>query len=198
MRLYVVRHGESEADILNVHEGRADFPLTEKGQAQAGKMAAALAAEASISRIYCSTLTRARQTAAYLAEKTGAPLTPMDELREFDNGLLAGLPYDEAKRLYPDVPDLPAHAAVYGQESALAFRFRLENALSRILSENEKDATVAIVSHGGAIVQLYRAFLGLPVIAPVVFATGDTGVHCWEWDGKNKRVLFANRLSHLG
>ena len=31
MRILVVRHGESEADILNVHEGRADFDLTEKG-----------------------------------------------------------------------------------------------------------------------------------------------------------------------
>lgn len=27
MRLLVIRHGESEADILNVHEGRADLNL---------------------------------------------------------------------------------------------------------------------------------------------------------------------------
>lgn len=25
MQIIVMRHGESEADILNVHEGRADF-----------------------------------------------------------------------------------------------------------------------------------------------------------------------------
>lgn len=31
MRIVVIRLGESEADILNVHEGRADFNLTEKG-----------------------------------------------------------------------------------------------------------------------------------------------------------------------
>ena len=28
MILLVIRHGKSEADILNVHEGRADFELT--------------------------------------------------------------------------------------------------------------------------------------------------------------------------
>lgn len=31
MRLLIIRHGESEADLLDVHEGRADFALTAKG-----------------------------------------------------------------------------------------------------------------------------------------------------------------------
>ena len=39
MRIVVIRHGESEADILNVHEGRADYNLTEKGHTQARAMA---------------------------------------------------------------------------------------------------------------------------------------------------------------
>ena len=38
MKLLVIRHGESEADILNVHEGRADFELTERGHRQAEAM----------------------------------------------------------------------------------------------------------------------------------------------------------------
>lgn len=28
MQILLIRHGESEADILHVHEGRADFELT--------------------------------------------------------------------------------------------------------------------------------------------------------------------------
>ena len=39
MILLVIRHGESEADILDVHEGRADFELTQKGHRQAAAMA---------------------------------------------------------------------------------------------------------------------------------------------------------------
>ena len=35
MKLLVIRHGESEADLLDVHEGRADFSLTERGLRQA-------------------------------------------------------------------------------------------------------------------------------------------------------------------
>ncbi|MDP4164007.1 MAG: phosphoglycerate mutase family protein, partial [Bacillota bacterium] len=38
MELLLIRHGQSEADLLGVHEGKADFPLTELGQQQAKKM----------------------------------------------------------------------------------------------------------------------------------------------------------------
>jgi len=30
MKILIIRHGESEADILKVHEGRSNFSLTEK------------------------------------------------------------------------------------------------------------------------------------------------------------------------
>ena len=38
MDLLVIRHGQSEADILQVIEGRADFSLTELGMRQAALM----------------------------------------------------------------------------------------------------------------------------------------------------------------
>ena len=31
MELFLIRHGQSEADLIKVHEGRADFLLTEEG-----------------------------------------------------------------------------------------------------------------------------------------------------------------------
>ena len=37
MQILLIRHGESEADILHVHEGRADFELTDKGRQQVQK-----------------------------------------------------------------------------------------------------------------------------------------------------------------
>jgi 2,3-bisphosphoglycerate-dependent phosphoglycerate mutase len=38
MKIIVIRHGESIADVLNVIEGRADFELTVNGFKQAVKM----------------------------------------------------------------------------------------------------------------------------------------------------------------
>lgn len=196
MKLLIIRHGESEADLLDVHEGRADFPLTERGHQQAEAMACFVKENYKLSAIYCSTLKRAYQTATYLSEATGVPLTPDDKLMEFNNGLLAGLHRTEVREKYPIVEKLPVHAAVYEQESVLEFRFRGDYILSQIISETAPNATAAIVTHGGMINQLYRSFLRLPVDSNVFFGTGDTGIHCWYLDERSRRILFSNYTAH--
>lgn len=50
MKIIVIRHGESEADLLDVHEGRADFALTERGHRQAEAMADYVTAHFDISK----------------------------------------------------------------------------------------------------------------------------------------------------
>lgn len=119
MKLLIIRHGESEADILNVHEGRADFNLTDKGHTQAQAMADYVSKNYAIDKIYASPLKRAFQTATHLSEATGIPVITNENLMEFNNGFLAGLSREEAAEKYPRIPNLPVHEAVYGQESKL-------------------------------------------------------------------------------
>lgn len=197
MKLLIIRHGESEADILKVHEGRADFALTEEGQRQVIAMARWVAQRFKIDRIYVSTLQRALQTAEALAAATNAPLIHEPGMREHDNGLLAGLPFEEALVKYPPIPNRPPHMGPYEMESEIDFRCRVEKALSQILYENKDDSTIALVCHGGTIKMLYQAFLGLPIASDVVFVTGDTGIHLWEYDSGRRRILFSNSIEHL-
>ena len=196
MKLLVIRHGESEADLLDVHEGRADFALTERGHRQAEAMATYVADNYNISKIYAGTLTRAKQTAQHLSDKIGIPIVFDENLMEFNNGLLAGLPRAVVREKYPEVPDLPIDKAVYGQESQVEFRQRAENALSRILRESEQDETVAVVSHGGMINQLYRSFFNMPVDCIYFFNTADTGIHIWSLTDRERRVIKANSDEH--
>ena len=196
MKLLIIRHGESEADLLNVHEGRADFPLTQRGERQASAMAEYVSTRYDLTKIYCSTLKRAHRTAELLSEASGAPLTPDDRLREFNNGLLAGLDRQTAREKYPIVPGVPLHDAVYEQESKLEFRFRADYMLSKILSENGTEDTVAVVTHGGMINQLYHAFLRLNVESGLLFPTGDTGIHEWRVNGSDRIVMFSNYTAH--
>ena len=196
MKLLVIRHGESEADLLDVHEGRADFALTERGHRQAEAMANYVADNYDISKIYASTLTRAKQTAQHLSDKTGISIVFDENLMEFNNGLLAGLPRAVVREKYPEVPDLPIDKAVYGQESQVEFRQRAENALSRIMNEAENDETIAVVSHGGMINQLYRSFFNMPVDCVYFFNTADTGIHIWSLTDRERRVIKANYDEH--
>lgn len=196
MKLLVIRHGESEADLLDVHEGRADFALTERGHKQAEAMATYVSDNYNISKIYASTLTRAKQTAQHLSDKIGVSIVFDENLMEFNNGLLAGLPRAVVREKYPEVPDLPIDKAVYGQESQARFRQRAENALARILKEADQDETIAVVSHGGMINQLYRSFFNMPVDCMYFFNTADTGIHIWSLSDKERRVIKANFDEH--
>lgn len=195
MKLLIIRHGESEADILDVHEGRADFALTERGHCQAAAMSEYVCQNYQIAKIYHSTLRRAKQTAEHLALKTEAPLIPDENLMEWNNGLIAGLKHSVADEKYPKM-NVPVHSSVYEQESMLTFRYRAEYVLSKLISENDAEDTIAVVTHGGMINQLYRAFFKLPVESEFVFCTGDAGIHEWFVKENSRILVKANFIPH--
>ena len=197
MLILLIRHGESEADLLDVHEGRADFALTERGHRQAEAMARYVTEHYSLTRLYASPLKRAAQTAEHLSEKALLPICFEPDLMEFNNGLLAGLSREEADRRYPEVKNLPIDQAVYGQESKVEFRHRAVNALDRVLSENEPDSVVAVVSHGGMINQLYGALFHIPIGKKTFFCTEDTGIHVWKITQRGRYVLQGNMHEHI-
>ena len=197
MNLLIIRHGESEADILNVIEGRADFELTELGKKQAIAMAGWIRDNYKIDKIIASPLIRAKQTASYLSEAVGIPVEYDENLMEFQNGLIAGLSREEADIRYPKPKIRYPHTKIYEMESDLEFRFRAETILSKILNENDKNNTIAIVAHGGIINMLYRSFLQLPINTNIYLGTGDTGIHSWYIDKEKRVILFSNSLRHL-
>ena len=198
MNLLVIRHGQSEADILEVMEGRADFSLTELGRKQAALMADWVARNYKIDKIFSSPLKRASQTANILSERINISFIHDDDLMEWQNGIIAGMPREEARAKYPRPEPKYPHTAVYEQESDIHFRMRAETVLSRILNENPADSTIAVVSHGGLINQLFNSFLRLPVTSNTVYIpSGDTGIHEWRVDGNSRWIINTNLQKHL-
>lgn len=68
MRLWLVRHGETEANVAGLYSGHAPTPLTEKGIGQA-KTLHTLLHHAPFDRVLCSELERA----PYRPARTGGP-----------------------------------------------------------------------------------------------------------------------------
>src|SRR5512146_1975470 len=85
VRLILARHGEASGNREMRYLGRTDAPLTERGEAQARQLAAALSGFP-IATVYSSPLQRAERTAAAIAEMLGLPVVPRDDLREQDFG----------------------------------------------------------------------------------------------------------------
>lgn len=103
MRLYFVRHGESEANVLRIISNRGlRHGLTEKGRAQAEALAGCLA-EFPIVSLFSSPVPRAVETAEIVAERLGLPYQIADALREYDRGVLEGRSDEEAWRLHREI-----------------------------------------------------------------------------------------------
>ena len=198
MRLMVVRHGESEADLYGVHEGRLDTPLSRRGRLQADACAARIAESFAPQRIYASTLRRACETANAIYKACGAEVVELPDLREHDNGQLAGLTFEEADARFPRVR-LPRGESVYGQESEEAFAERGRRAMARILDDARGLDRIAVVCHGGMINRLFEAFFGAS--DGTLVRSGDTAIHVWSTiddDPDDRRALeIANDTRHL-
>lgn len=197
MRLLLVRHGESEGDVLKVHEGRADLQLTEKGKEEAKITAEFLKRNYDVKKVYTSTLARAKDTAYVIAKEFDATVVEEYLLQEFNNGHLAGLSYEDAAEKYPLIDNIPVYDAVYGQESLMEFRQRADLILARIMFENKHDDTVVIVSHTEMINQLFRSFMTLNVDSDVFLHTGEAGIHEWVVTDKVRLIVMTNYQQHL-
>ncbi|QUG40158.1 histidine phosphatase family protein [Psychrobacillus sp. INOP01] len=198
MELLIVRHGQSEADLLGVHEGRADFPLTKLGEQQARNMAAYVSEHLPPDIILASPLLRAKSTAETLQKFIDCELLLKDDLMELNNGVLAGLSKEEALVKYPLPPKgRPIHIPIEQGESELELRFRAEKVFHKILLDYQSYNRVAIVSHGGLISQFIKAFLQQPNTSENIFATGDTGIHLLEIKENARVVRFLNKQEHL-
>lgn len=102
MRLYLVRHGESEGNRQLLLYGRTDCPLTEAGRADALAAAEKLRG-LEIRRCYASPLSRAADTARACADALGLPVLFRDDLMEQDMGDLENTSFTEMSQKYPQL-----------------------------------------------------------------------------------------------
>ena len=201
LELLVVRHGQSIADIEDRFEGRANFELTDLGIEQAKRVANWIHEHYKPDEIITSPLKRARTTAEIISVKCGVEISVEDEIMEWNNGLLAGLKRDEGMKNYPlPLGGRKPHDTYAETESYIQFRARAEAFLSKLLSENcgETKKRICLVTHGGFINMLFRrSFLRLPMEFDVSVASGDTAVHLWQVQGRNRRIIFTNYQEHI-
>ena len=100
--LVLVRHGQSEWNLINQFCGWHDAELTEQGQEEA-RLAAQLLKGITIHRAHTSDLKRAQNTLDIILKETGHQHIPVKEhpaIKERDYGQLTGMNKDEAKKKF--------------------------------------------------------------------------------------------------
>jgi len=146
-------------------------------------------------------LIRASETARIVSEALGVAGETDARLGAEHAGQVAVVHLHEARvrfaGMFASRRELAPFQRFPGGETPVEFRARIEQFLSELLDTTPDGHRVLLVSHGGAIAMLFRAFLRLPVNTITDLTTGDTGVHCWQLDGDRRLIRFANALSHL-
>lgn len=156
-RLLLIRHAESEGNRDQVFTATPLVPLTARGHEQARAAAQWLLDRHVPAHVVSSPYTRARQTAAIIAEILGVPVVVEEDLRERDYGLLAGQAYSsprpgyDRERYWTWRPE--------GGETLEEVLVRVGSALDRVAA-GAADADVVVVSHGAVMMAAHRHVTG--------------------------------------
>jgi broad specificity phosphatase PhoE len=154
--LWLARHGQTDDNLDgDIFQGFRDTPLNATGRDQAHALAAKLVADPDLSfaSLFCSDLSRARETAAIVGAAIGLAPVPDARLREGNRGRWEGRRMSEVAREEPELyaawmaagPDF----RFPGGESLLEQQTRVLGALAEYAATAELPGLV--VCHRGSI-----------------------------------------------
>jgi len=148
MRIYLLRHGETDWNVHRRLQGTVDTPLNDTGVEQAESWRPYFD-RLRLDGIYSSGLQRALHT-ALLA--TGRPACIIDRFNERNFGAWQGETWADLELSIPDLDTRWSDNAFSppGGESRAELFARVRSAIDAITSDHESDDDVLIVAHGAS------------------------------------------------
>lgn len=157
MRLYIIRHGETEWNVLRRFQGRSDIPLNEEGRRLARITSEALG-QVPFTRIYTSPLKRAYETAMIIKGARDIPVIVESRIIEISFGEYEGLCCGKENYNIPDPEfmnffDKPeAYRPPAGAEGIDQLKARTADFLWEIVHNKDmENDTILVSTHGAAL-----------------------------------------------
>ncbi|MGI9253804.1 MAG: histidine phosphatase family protein [Thermomicrobiales bacterium] len=197
----LIRHGRTAANRAGVFQGSMDVTLDEFGVRQAQAVCARVAAEYPVDHIVCSTLSRARATAAPLALLLNLDPEYEPDLQEMSFGEYEGKTWAEIERLDPAfvarLEDYADESVTWpGGESRAGFHHRIWQAMERVVHHHH-GRRVAIVSHGGVIGAFMALLRGQVPGDPSVYGLRNCSITYLHVRDSHTEVHRFNDVDHL-
>ncbi|WP_057875319.1 histidine phosphatase family protein [Liquorilactobacillus aquaticus] len=192
--LYIVRHGQSEANKAGILQGnKIDTPLTAKGRSQADAVYQQLQ-KLDFDKVYASPLLRAAQTAHIIANN--ATTVYDSRLKEYDYGEWDGLLVEDVHQKYARFFNsqhnlLPGSDKISHGETFEEVTQRLEEFFSELVVKHA-DEKLLIVSHGFTIKLMLNAILGIKNLVNLN-EPSNAGVTKIELTPETRTLLYFNQ-----
>lgn len=196
LKLYIVRHGETEWNVIKRFQGQLNTPLTEKGIKKLKETGKKLE-NVTFEEIYTSELERTVNSAEIILNENRGyknkklKLKKLAELNEVYFGVWQGLKYEEVFLKYPE----EANNYFYNVKNYKAENVKAENlkdALERFLRginkilDSHKSGNILVVTHG-TVFEMFINYVGNSSIFDIdertLMGNGDYKIFSYE-DGK--------------
>lgn len=189
LRIYLARHGETDWNAERRLQGRTDTALNSTGRQQAAKLAERLKG-VRLDAIYCSTLSRSRETAEIVRGEV--PLKSLAGLNERNHGKFEGAKVDgsdpvtekEWRQRRRDPED-----ELDGGESLNQFYERVRTTFGAIRSQHGSGA-ILIVGHSLTNQMILRALFGLTLQQATSIRQANDELYLIELDAGNPPRLW--------
>jgi phosphoserine phosphatase len=200
VRLFLVRHGETDWNKLGRFQGQNNIGLNDRGLAQAKDTARAAIAW-KLSALYSSPLYRTMQVAEEISRLVGVSVIPETRFQELDLGELNGVTGEAMQSGWPQVYETwrnkPGIVVLPGGESLAQLQERAWQAVIDLVQAHTGDDTVAVISHNFTIRAICSKLLGMPLanFHRTYLSLGSVSVI--ESGQRGWRLLSYNSTCHL-
>ncbi len=160
IRLFLARHGESEANQQKLITGQLEVPLSEKGKSQAQWLCDVLK-DKRLTAIYSSSLGRAIETARPTADFHRLNLHTLDGLKEIHFGSLQGKSVDDCNKtakVVLETQQMDEEFTDSNGESFQTFEARIWSCFEKLLKNMSGDSL--IVAHRNTNAVILKRLLG--------------------------------------
>lgn len=198
--IMLIRHGETEWNILGKFQGSTDIPLSNEGIRQAFMLKERLKSD--FDYIFSSPLKRAYETAKILCDESGKQISIAEEIREINFGEWEGLTVKGIAEKYPDIfnewrNDKREGKFCGGDMSTLNASIRAKNCIMEIANRH-KGKKIVIVAHGGIIKAGLIGIFEWDMSMYHKIALGNTCVNTITFNDDMKPALLGlNDTNHL-
>jgi probable phosphoglycerate mutase len=197
--VYAVRHGETEWNVLGKQQGHLDSPLSENGRQQAHSLKRRLTS-IHFSKIYCSSLGRAKETVEILYPDTIINILYRSELKERNLGILQGLTLNEFQKQYPVEwkkfrSGDPEYNFKNGESTAQ--RHTICTQFLQKTSYLHTGETILIITHGGILNCFYKKASDLPIYTKRTWPLYNAAVNILHIHKNNWEIKTWSDISHL-
>jgi len=198
--LYLVRHGQTSANVNHQLVGHTDIPLDDLGARQAIQVGVRMQS-IRLDAIVSSPLQRARITASEIATHQRLDIVLDDRFKEMHFGHAEGLTMLEAVARFPELmalrdDPLNDHFAWPGGDMRSAFHQRVMAAFTEI-AITHRDRHVAVVCHGGVIGSLIAQLDGGSPNDYAAYPIANCSVTHLEVHAEGTTAHLVNDVAHL-